>query len=129
MPDGNIAGLVVAKQAPFREELKYVSQAFSMAEIIEDKRTKEVFEAYYSKMGDTEDGYYIANVAVDPQYRNRGIAASLVSAVMKGQDLCSLECVVANTVSWRLYQRLGFKIAYEYPGVHKIPCYKMFYKR
>lgn len=129
MPDGNIAGLVVAKQSPFREELKYVSQAFSMAEIIEDKRTKEVFEAYYSKMGDTEDGYYIANVAVDPQYRNRGIAASLVSAVMKGQDLCSLECVVANTVSWRLYQRLGFKIAYEYPGVHKIPCYKMFYKR
>lgn len=129
MPDGNIAGLVVAKQTPFTEEQKYISQAFSMAGIIEDKRTMEVFEAYYSKMGDAEDGYYIANVAVDPQYRNRGIGATLVSTVMHGKDLCSLECVVANTVSWRLYQRLGFQIAYEYPGVHKIPCYKMYYKR
>ena len=28
-----------------------------------------------------------------------------------------------------MYQRLGFKIAYEYPGVHEVPCYKMYYKR
>ena len=129
MPNGDISGLVVAKQAPFTEARKYLSQAFSLAGIVEDKKTEEVFDAYYSKMGEETDGYYIANVAVDPNYRNRGIGATLVSAVMADKSLCSLECVVANAVSWRLYQRLGFKIAYEYPGVHEVPCYKMYYKR
>ena len=129
MSDGMISGLVVSKQTPFIEEQQYISQAFNLAKIKEDKRTKEVFDAYYSKMGNVQDGYYIANVVVDPKYRNRGIAATLVSTVMNGKDFCSLECVIRNSAAWRLYQRLGFKIAYEYPGVYEVPCYKMFYKR
>lgn len=127
--DGVIVGIAVSKQTPFVEERKYLTMAFHLAKIKEDKRTEEVFLAYYSKMGGEEDGCYIANVAVDPEYRRQGIAASLVSAIIENKEYCSLECVVANTVSCRLYQRLGFKIAYEYPGVHGIPCYKMFYKK
>jgi RimJ/RimL family protein N-acetyltransferase len=49
--------------------------------------------------------------------------------ILEGKEYCTLECVVANVGSWRLYQRLGFRIAYEYPGVHGIPCYKMYYKK
>ena len=127
--EGIIAGLIVSKQTPFIEEEKYISQAFALAGVKEDQRTREVFEAYYSKMGVVEDGYYIANVAVDPDYRNRGIAATLVEKVITGKDVCSLECVVANIGAWRVYQRLGFKIAFEYPGVHGIACYKMYYKK
>lgn len=128
MPNGVIAGLVVSKQTPFVEDKKYISQAFAAANVLEDERTQEVFDSYYSKMGDKNDAYYIANVAVDPEYRHRGIAATLVSSVMNGKENCSLECVIANAGSWRLYQRLGFEIAYEYPGVHEVPCYKMYYK-
>ena len=129
MPDGFVAGLTVTKQAPFSEERKHLTKAFQLAGIKEDHRTDEVFAAYYEKMGEPSDGYYIANVAVDPNYRKRGIAAALVSQALKGHDYCTLECVVANTGSWRLYQRFGFKIAFEYPGVHDIPCYKMCYKK
>lgn len=127
LPNGIIAGMVVSKQTPFIEKRGDISKAFELANINEDERTQEVFEAYYSKMGDEKDGYYIANVAVDPAYRNRGIATSLMNAVLKGKGLCSLECVVANDEAWKLYQRLGFEIAFEYPGVHGIPCYKMYY--
>lgn len=128
-PTGIISGLVVSKQTPFVEERKYISQAFELANVKEDKRTQEVFEAYYLKMGDVDDGYYIANVGVDPLYRNRGIATALLSEVLRNKEYCSLECVVANSVACRLYQRLGFEIAFEYPGVHAVPCYKMYYKR
>lgn len=127
--NGFIAGIIVSKQSPFIEDYGVLCKAFDLAGITLDKRTKEVFEAYYSKMGGEEDGFYIANVAVDEQCRKRGIAASLVNHVIADKTFCTLECVVANTGSWRLYQRLGFKIAYEYPGVHDVPCYKMIYKK
>ena len=128
MPNGVIAGVIVSKQTPFVEDRQYISQAFKLANVKEDKRTQEVFEAYYSKMGDADDGYYIANVAVDSAYRNCGIATSMLKVVLEQKKLCSLECVIANNVAWNLYQKLGFKIAFEYPGVHGVPCYKMYYK-
>ncbi len=128
LPDGFIAGMVVSKQAPFVEELKYVCKAFELAGVPMDNRTAEMFDAYYAKMGQAEDGFYIANVAVDEKCRKRGIAASLVEHVLTGHDYCSLECVVANVGTLRLHQRIGFRIAYEYPGVFGVPCYKMFYK-
>ena len=128
-PNGFIAGIIVSKQTPFVEEYENIRKAFDLSGVSMDKRTKETFDAYYAKMGKAEDGYYIANVAVDEQCRKRGIAVALMNHILKRQTVCSLECVVANVGSWRLYQRLGFQIAYEYPGVHEIPCYKMFYKR
>ena len=126
--DGFIAGIVVAKQAPFTENINYVKKAFEYAGIKLDERTDFIFGAYYAKMGESEDGYYIANVAVDENYRKRGIAVAMMNSVMQGIDFATLECVVANASSWRLYQRLGFRIAYEYPGVYDIPCYKMYFK-
>ncbi|MBO4982583.1 MAG: GNAT family N-acetyltransferase [Clostridia bacterium] len=129
MPNGVVAGIVVSKQAPFVENYEDVCKAFELSKIPMDSRTKDVFNAYYAKMGQEEDGYYIANISVDPDYRNRGIAASLLSYAIKDKSHCSLECVIANQGAWRLYQRMGFKIAFEYPGVHGIPCYKMNYRR
>lgn len=127
-PEGFVAGMIVSKQAPFHEDVQYLKKAFELSGIKADERTDFVYDAYYAKMGTSEDGYYIANVAVDNDYRKRGIAAAMMNHVMNGKKYCTLECVIANAPSWRLYQRLGYKIAFEYPGVHAIPCYKMYYK-
>ncbi|MBO5714864.1 MAG: GNAT family N-acetyltransferase [Clostridia bacterium] len=127
--DGFVAGVIVSKQTPFVEEISHIKQAFKLAGVKIDERTDFVFDAYYAKMGMSEDGYYIANVAVDENYRKRGIAAAMMSSIIEPKSFCTLECVVANTVSLRLYQRMGYKIAFEYPGVHGIPCYKMYYQK
>lgn len=128
-PDGFVAGIVISKQTPFCEDMNQIEKAFELAGVKIDKRTDFVFNSYYAKMGSSDDGHYIANVAVDENYRKRGIAAAMVNNIISNQENCSLECVVSHTSSWRLYQRLGFKIAFEYPGVHDIPCYKMYYKK
>lgn len=128
-PDGFVAGIIVSKQAPFKEDISHIRKAFELANVKIDNRTDFVFDAYYSKMGDPDDGYYIANVAVDENYRKCGIAAAMMNHIMNEKNYCSLECVVANAGSLRLYQRLGFEIAFEYPGVHNIPCYKMYFKK
>lgn len=127
-PEGIVAGMIVSKQAPFREDIKDIKKAFELSGIEADERTDFVYNAYYAKMGESEDGYYIANVAVDNDYRKHGIAAAMMNHVMNGKKYCTLECVIANTGAWRLYQRLGYKIAFEYPGVYGIPCYKMYHK-
>ena len=129
MPDGCIAGIVVSKQAPFSEDINHIKTAFKLAGVKIDERTDFVFDSYYSKMGHSEDGYYIASITVDEGYRKLGIAATLMKHVMDKNDYCTLECVIANSAAWRLYQRLGYKIDFEYPGVHGIPCYRMHYKK
>ncbi|MGN1104893.1 MAG: GNAT family N-acetyltransferase [Candidatus Coproplasma sp.] len=129
LADGFIAGMAVSKQTPFVEEEVAISRAFKLANVKEDERTKHVFKVYYSLMGEKKDGYYIANIAVDPACRKQGIAGALIESLTAGKDFCTLECVAANDGAWRLYQRLGFKIEYEYPGVHGVPCYKMTLKR
>lgn len=126
---GFIVGVVVSKQAPFVEKIEDVYLAFEKAGVKRDDRTKQTFDAYYAKMGIEEDGYYLANIAVEKEYRKKGIGTALTKYVMKGKHYCTLECVIANEGAWRVYQSLGFEIAYEYPGVHDVPCYKMFYER
>lgn len=127
--DGFIAGILVSCMTPFKENIEHVYTAFKNAGEKYDERTPKIFNDYYAKMGNASDGYYLSNIAVEQSYRKRGIAASLIEYVLKDKEYATLECVIANTGSWRLYQRLGFKIAYEYPGVFDVPCYKMIYKK
>ena len=127
--EGFVCGIVVACQSPFKEKIEHIYKAFENANVNCDERTEKVYNDYYAKMGKEEDGYYISNVAVDESYRKRGIAVSMLEHVLKDKEQASLECVIANAGSWRLYQRLGFKIIYEYPGVFDVPCYKMIYKK
>ena len=62
---------------------------------------------------------FIVRPMIDGDDVRRGIAAMLVDNITKDRDYCTLECIVANSGTWRIYQRLGFKIAYEYLGVFK----------
>ena len=128
LSDGFVAGMVVACPTPFVEHEEDIHRAFSMAGVPVDARSHTIFEQYYAKMGVADQGLYIANIAVDPNCRHRGIAAALLSDALRGQSHCSLDCVQANTGAWRLYQRLGFSICEEYKGVFDVPCFHLEYR-
>lgn len=123
--NGKIVAAVVAKEAPVIEHESDLEVAFGRANVPLDSRTHEIFENYYAKMNDGESGFYAANLAVDPEYRHRGIAATLLYEIVKDKPVSHLECVKANIGAWRVYQRLGFSIIEEYPGVFDVPCYRM----
>lgn len=127
--DGFVAGMTVSVDCPFEEKKEHIREAFRLAGVESDARTDKVFEDYYLKMMEDSEGHYIANVAVDPDHRKKGIASSLLCELLKDKAYCHLECVQVNTGSWRLYQRHGFRIVQEYPGVFDVPCYKMVYKK
>ena len=127
--DDRVVGIIVSRYCPFTEDEREIELAFSRAGVPLDERTHKIFTDYYAKMGDPADGYYIANVATHPDYRRRGIAAAMISCTLDGVDYATLEAVKVNIGSWRLDQRFGFEIKYEYPGVFDIPCYKMEYRR
>jgi RimJ/RimL family protein N-acetyltransferase len=53
----------------------------------------------------------------------------MLTKVLQEHPVAFLECVQKNAGSWRLYQRLGFEIECEYPGVFDVPCFKMEYRK
>lgn len=57
---------------------------------------------------------YMDNIAVFPEYRNRGVAAALLEALLeeakrRGGEFLSLEVRPSNTGAVRLYGKLGFR--------------------
>lgn len=122
--NGFIAGAVVSADCPVCEEEAFLYEAFEKAGVAHDERTHRIFLDYYAKMTEP-DGHYLANIAVDPLFRGKGIASTMLIPILYGKPYCHLECVKANIGAWRVYQRLGFTIENEYPGVFGVPCYRM----
>lgn len=65
-----------------------------------------------------EDDYQVVNLAVLPEFRNRGIGRSLLddaheSAVISGADRCSLTVLIENVDAQRLYCSLGYTVVDE----------------
>ena len=123
--DGRIAGVLVSCYSPVIENEEHIRKAFEEANVPCDERTHRIFSDYYAKMAEDKDGFYVANIAVDPQFRNKGVASKLITQTIKDKGTCHLECVIANQGAWKLYQKLGFRITGEYPGVFDVPCYTM----
>jgi ribosomal-protein-alanine N-acetyltransferase len=88
------------------------------------KSSSVTLGAFETEMGDRLVGYlvvsryvdawHIMNVAVDPEYRRRGIATRLLDALFAttGGDArrgYTLEVRVSNTTAIALYERLGFQ--------------------
>lgn len=62
-----------------------------------------------------KDEAHITNIAVTPEYQNRGIGRYLIrklirKAALLDMDKMSLEVRVSNTAAQRLYKRMGFLI-------------------
>ena len=60
------------------------------------------------------DAWHVMNIAVDPDYRSRGIATSLFARLFEltaddGERGYTLEVRVSNDRAIRLYERLGFR--------------------
>lgn len=65
------------------------------------------------RMGNDRTRWYIAAVAVHPDYRRRGIAHRLISraiehALTHGAQVCILDVRVDNTPAYELYKSFGF---------------------
>jgi ribosomal protein S18 acetylase RimI-like enzyme len=70
-------------------------------------------------IGMVDDGeYYISNIAVYPEYRNKGLGSRLILAAeiearSKGAKTMALEVEVENAGAIKLYNRLGYSIIRE----------------
>lgn len=68
------------------------------------------------------DEGYVTNVAVLPQYRQRGIAAMLINEQMKNQmDFITLEVRQSNTPAINLYTKMGFENVGVRPNFYSNP--------
>ncbi|MFA4858532.1 MAG: ribosomal protein S18-alanine N-acetyltransferase [Candidatus Margulisiibacteriota bacterium] len=56
------------------------------------------------------DEAHIINLAVNPLYRRRGIAAALVQHVLKDAKSFFLEVRKSNTAAIKLYEKIGFQV-------------------
>ena len=61
-----------------------------------------------------EDDYQVVNVAVMPEFRNRGIGRALLesahrTAAVAGAARCSLTVIIENSDAQRLYDSLGYR--------------------
>ena len=80
----------------------------------------------YAGMQSVLDEGYIDNVAVDPSFRHRGIASSLLNAMeaeAKTRQLAflSLEVRAGNGAAVALYTRFGFQTIGRRPGYYLLP--------
>jgi ribosomal protein S18 acetylase RimI-like enzyme len=109
----NIAtGIGLFKLCKFFDVLRLAVRALSMGSGIETKR----------------DEYYIANLAVLPQYQGRGIGSSLLSHVEEkaknaGTQKCSLIVDTEKPAARRLYEHRGYHVVYtkNFVGVTEDP--------
>lgn len=124
-PDGKIVGALVGTEESIDESEETIRQAFERANVKCDERTHYIYENYYAKMTNDKESFYVANITVDPDFRHQGIGATLLHEAVQGKKYSHLECVKENIGAWRVYQRLGFSIIEEYPGVYGVPCYNM----
>ena len=59
--------------------------------------------------------FHLANLAVDPTYRNRGWGGQLLGQMLRvateqGASCCALEVRSANRAAWALYRKAGFRV-------------------
>ena len=123
--DDAIVGIVVMKASPIKICRDEMILAFEAAGIVHDERFERVFNEYWGLLEKEPDGFYIANVCVDPKFRHRGVARGLLNFLLEDDKTYNLETVVANVNAFRLYQSLGFIVDYQYPGFTGVPCYRM----
>jgi len=120
-----IVGMVVMKESPIKINRDEMILAFEAADVAHDERFERVFNEYWSLLEKEPEGFYIANVCVDPEFRHRGIARGLLNFLLEDNKTYNLETVVANVDAFKLYQSLGFVVDCQYPGFTGIPCYRM----
>ena len=78
-----------------------------------------------------EDCFQVGLTMIHPDYQNKGIATKIISSyidIAKAKKNRIIIKTFKENPAQRLYQRLGFSIVCEYPGVFDVPCYRMIKK-
>ena len=70
--------------------------------------------------------FYLANLAVDPGYRNRGWGGQLLERMLRvasaqGASCCALEVRSANRAARSLYRKAGFQVVGRRAGYYSDP--------
>lgn len=83
--------------------------------------------AGYAGMHNVVGECYIANIAVLPEFRRRGIADALISALIKnarenGGEFISLEVRESNSAAIALYEKTGFEKCGIRKNFYSKPC-------
>ena len=96
------------------------------ANIVDISQT--VMKEYYLPMECQPDGYSIACLCVDAQYRGNGIGGALLDTAMSALDPTLdvyLECPTDNESALAVYKAHGFEPLVKYAGFTGLPYYKM----
>lgn len=122
---GQIVGVVVYHYQPVEFSFDVYRSCFEKASVAFDEKAQYIWENYYLLMKEDTKALYVANACVSSTCRGKGVATKLFNKLFQIDGHCYLECIQANIAAVNLYQKLGFKIMYEYPGVYGVPCFKM----
>lgn len=61
-----------------------------------------------------DDGIYLANLYIHPQYRNQGVATKVLERLIKGYGVNTLVVAKDNEIAIKLYNKFGFVVKKEY---------------
>ena len=123
---GGIVGLIAYARQPVEFSHEVYRSCFENANVAFDDRAQYIWENYYALMKEEgKSGIYVANVCVSSACRGKGVATKMFGKLFEQDTNCYLECIQANVSAVKLYQKLGFEILNEYPGVFGVPCFKM----
>ena len=121
--------------SPWTEEMfryELLKSAFSWCLVAKPKEEKEKSGIHsgsvlgYICLWVIGDEMQIANVAVHPSWRRKGIGKALLSHALKlgnshGAKMAVLEVRVSNTGAQRLYRSFGFQVAGIRKGYYQFP--------
>ena len=122
---GQVVGVVVYDRQPVEYSYDVYRSCFEKAGVPFGEKAQYIWQNYYTLMKEDRTGIYVANACTASSCRGKGVATRLFEKLFELDGHCYLECVQANTSAVKLYQKLGFEIIYEYPGVFAVPCFKM----
>lgn len=115
MQKGDVARVAELERLCFRTPWSEASLAGELKNRLASYRVGELEGRVvtYGGMWIFFDEAHITNVAVDPEYRKRGIGHELMremmrAAVLRGAEKMSLEVRVTNEAAQRLYASIGF---------------------
>ena len=122
---GKVVGVIVYQRQPVEFSYDVYRSCFEKCSVPFGEKAEYIWKNYYALMSEDHAGIYVANVCVASSCRSKGVASHLFKKLFEQDTNCYLECVQANLPAVKLYQKLGFEISYEYPGVFGVPCFKM----
>lgn len=131
--DDEIIGVSVLAPSPVTINVAAFFEAFEQAgadaEI--DEMFQTVMKEYFIPLEAHPDGYYIASLCVDEQYRGKGIAGAMVNHVLSSEyaekDIY-LDCLSDNERAISVYESHGFCKLFEFEGYTGLGYYKMIKK-